>query len=333
MNDKISTHVKKVVARAVCFVLVIMMAALILYMYLVNTVRKSIDDYSVSYKEITFERIYSELDLLKKQADSNAKTVATFIEKDLMQQDLDKMKAEMDKGNFSDEMCDIFQKYSQGISLNGIDNRKNGIVIMTQEGVVEDFSYERASDKKLRTWNEEIKRSWNKELEKDAIDKILNHTTHSIIAMEKTNKGEKDHIKVSELTKETLKEIYYKEGIDGLKNYQFKCAAYITENGDIFAQEDFTHGVKNDNHKLIIVQEFNLYDQIYNVSDDLLNVEDHINNSVYKSSHILNMIYILGVFFVTNIIILIFYFSHLYNYYTGNKDPENVYPPNPPGNA
>ena len=37
---------------------------------------------------------------------------------------------------------------------------------------------------------------------------------------------------------------------------------YITNNGDIFGQNDTDQGIRYDNYKLIVIQRINLYEQI-----------------------------------------------------------------------
>lgn len=39
---------------------------------------------------------------------------------------------------------------------------------------------------------------------------------------------------ITEMTYEQLKSVYVKEGITGLRNYQFLVPIYITDTGDIF---------------------------------------------------------------------------------------------------
>lgn len=321
MKNKTESQKKAIMGRAVCFIMLIMVAGLVLYMYTVDRVKysesKSVDD----YKDIMFDRIYSELNLIKSQAYDSAKNVASNIEAEMRELDLDKVEADMESGKVNPDTREIIKNNIRGRSLNSIHNYKNGVIVMTQKGVFEDFNYERASHE-LRSWEDEINMAWNKELEKDAIDKILIHS-RGIIATEKINHCGKDHIKINEITEENLRKVFYEEGLDGFKNYQFKVAAYITETGDIFGNEDIVGGIKQDTHKLIIVQEFNLYDQLQAMSPDLMEIDDHILYIQQDCSITLSIMYIMGIFYVTSTIILLFYFSHLYNYYIGIYERKN----------
>lgn len=310
------TDKKAIIARAMCFIMLIMATGLILYMYCVERVKYSEEQSVNDYRNIMFDRIYSELNLLQAQARDSVKITASDIEKNLKELDLKSVQYDLDNGNMNPSMYNTIRNGINGKTLNGIDNYKNGIVVMTQQGVFEDFNYERASDHKLRTWDDEIKHAWNKDLEKEAINKLLIHSK-GIIATEKVNHLGKDHIYIKELTEENLRKVYLKEGLAGLQNYQFKVAAYITESGDIFGNEDIVSGVKQKTHKLIIIQEFNLYDQIQLMSPDLFDVDSHTLYIQEDYSITISIMYIMGIFYLASTVILLFYFSHLYNYYIG----------------
>lgn len=309
---------KIVMARAAVFIMLIMATGLILYLYTVDRVKHSKTQSVDDYQDVIFDRVYSELELLNAQAYDNAKHVAQAIEEDLNELNLEELKHDLDNGEINIEMHEVIQDNIRGVALNNIKNYKNGIVVMTANGVLEDPNYERASNNNIRIWDDEIKKAWNKELERDSIQKILVHS-NSLIAMEKINYLGKNHTKISEITKSELKKIYKKEGIEGLRNYQFKASAYITETGDIFGQDDIVHGVKQSNHKLIIVQEFNLYDQLKKMSPDLFETEEHILYIQQDCSITISIMYIMGLFYVASTVVLLFYFSHLYNYYLGNE--------------
>lgn len=322
-SENIKQHERKVMAKVVTIVMLIMASALMVFVYLVTTIRESKDDAIAAQNNAEFEKIYSEMQLLRSQSYDNCKSVTKDIEKDLRKLDLDILKDNMDNGIITDEVYEIIEKHARNVSLNGIDNYKNGITVMTQAGVLEDFNYERANGKEVRSWENEIEMAWNKDLEKDAINKILIHASKRIIAMEKNYMG-KDHMMIPEMTKENLKKVFLAEGIEGLRNYQFKVACYITETGDIFGQEDIVHGIKQDTHKLIIVQEFNLYDQLQQADSDVFDRDnDRLVDIEGRYSLIMNITYILGLFFIASIIILLFYFSHMYNYYIWMYDNES----------
>lgn len=304
-----------VVARAMCFVMIIMMAGLVLYMYSVERIKNSEEQSVLDYRNIMFDRIYSELDLLQHQAKESVINLASDIEEDLRELDLDKVHTDLDNGVMNTDMYKVIRDGINGKSLNGINNYKNSVIVMSQDGIFEDFNYERASVQ-FRSWDDEINHAWNKYLEEEAINKLLIHS-RGLIATEKINHLGKAHIKITELTEDNLREVYLKEGIAGLQNYQFKVAAYITESGDIFGNEDIVSGVKQKTHKLIIIQEFNLYDQLQLLSPDIFEVDEHSLYIQKEYSITISIVYITGLFYLASTVLLLFYFSHLYNYYIG----------------
>lgn len=297
--------------RSMGFVMLVMTAGLVLCMYTVERIKYSKEQSIYDYKNVVFDRIYSELNLLHKQAKNSAVNIASDIESDLKQLNLDKIQNDLDRGNTNSDLYNTIRNNIDGKSLNDIDNYKNGVTVMTQEGVFEDFNYERASAK-LRIWEDEIDKAWNKDLEREAIDRLLIHSK-KLIAMEKINHLNDKHIRIPELTEANLRKVYFNEGMDGLQNYQFKAAAYITETGDIFGNEDIVGGVKQKTHKFIIIQEFNLYDQLKALSPDLFKTDDHISYIENDFSITVSVAYIMGMLYLIGNILLLFYFSHTYN--------------------
>lgn len=328
MNEakKDTKNKKIIIARAMIFIMLILVSGLILYMYTVDRIKYSEEKAISGYTEVQFDRVWSELQFLRSQAHDNAKNVAETIEFELRQQNLDELKEDMDNGVMNETMYNIIKYAISGKSMNGIGNYRNGIVVMTQNGIFEDFNYERVDglddDTAIRTWQVEIDTAYNKKLEEEAIHRLLNHT-NSIIATEKVNRLGDDHIMIDTMDYDSLKEVFTKEGMDGLKNYQFINPAYITETGDIFGQDDIVQGVKQPNHKIIIVQEFNLYDQLEKINSAMFDMDDHINTITEDYSITTSIMYIMGLFYVASTITLLFYFSHLYNYYIGIHDLEN----------
>ena len=282
VKEDIKRNERKTLAKAIGIIMVILAASLFLFVFLVSTIRDSRSDAVQESKHLAFERLYSEMQILRAQAYDNCKRIRDDIETDLRAMDLEELKSVMDSGEISKEMYDIIDKHTKGISLNEIHNYKNGVIVMTQNGVLEDFNYERAADSRnsgIRTWEDEIDKAWNKDLERDAINKILNHDTEQPIATEKVEmENDENHIKITSMDKYELRNVFMNEGIEGLKNYQFKVTCYITDTGDIFGQEDIVHGTRQQTHKM-------------------------------------NIVYILGILFISSVIILLFYFSHMYNYY------------------
>ena len=94
------------------------------------------------------------------------------------------------------------------------------------------------------------------------IEKLL-VKTYDILYWEIDAPVSKHHMVITDPTIENLKALFYKEGLEGLKNIEFISAAYITDSGDIFGVDDIDNkGLRQSNHKIIVVQGFSVYDLI-----------------------------------------------------------------------
>ena len=69
-------------------------------------------------------------------------------------------------------------------------------------------------------------------------------------------------IDYSKITSDNIAEYYNKYGADIFKDVDMLVPTYITNNGDIFGQNDTDQGIRYDNYKLIVIQRINLYEQI-----------------------------------------------------------------------
>ena len=150
--------------------------------------------------------------------------------------------------------------------LNGIANDDNDLFICDRYGILMDISRSTAPDKFPNRWEDFYSRLENPMLAKEAVKELFDQED-GIVFWEITPKGKEvlsssvygEHIPSTAI----LRAKFQENGLDALKNIQFLAAAYITPEGDIFGVDDIDiHGVKTSNHKIIVVQTFNLYDQI-----------------------------------------------------------------------
>lgn len=271
-----------------------------------------------AFKEEQFNVIWTSLETLQLQAEKEVTDISKQIEKDILSlspEELEELEIDMSNDILNDNLHHILYSNIKNKTLNGINNHMNGIVVMTIDGYIEDFNYYRATksdDSNVRSWQMALNNSYNTKLDNDAIDKLLNRNS-GIIALESYNLTKNDnHIKINELTYESLLEVFLEEGIHGLKNYQIFVPYYITDFGDIFGNPDIIHGSKFDNNKLIVVQEFNLYDQIMNRHDELFN-DVQIKNVIARYDEVLRLMHILGISLIASVTGLILYLCSVYN--------------------
>lgn len=250
-----------------------------------------------------------------------AKTAAYNIENELRENysNLNDLYNDLDKYDNEDtQLINIISKNIDNKYLNNI--KTDNMFVAMRWGIFYDKSLDNSIiNEKLKTWEVVTNKYFDTELANEAINKILYKDTTSLIGWDTRifNDG-KEKIQTLDLNK--LKELYDQYGLEGLKNIELLCPAYITENGDIFGIPDVnTHGKQNDNDKIIVIQRINLYEQIINRNNDKISSLDNINiiKSEMNHSILLDKIYV-----IINIIILLILFiltSCIYNHDFGKK--------------
>lgn len=302
----------------ILFIVCLFAASVFMYRTIIDKIEYNRESTIEAFREEHFNVIWSHIKALQLESENQVTEVSKKIEKDLLdlsQEELNKVQIDMTNDTLNHNLHTILNNNIKGKNLNGIDNHMNGIVVMTIDGYIEDFNYYRASEDyktNVRKWEVAIENSYNKELEQDAIDKLLNRHT-GIIALESYNLTKNDdHIKINELTYDSLLEVFSKEGINGLKNYQIFVPYYITDFGDIFGEPDIVHGVKTDNNKLIVAQEFNLYDQVSSSYENTVN-DGEIKNVITRYDSLLRLMYVFGIVLISSVTVLICYLTNTYN--------------------
>lgn len=304
-----------VLIKSVCIVVLLLMVLSAVYSMIIADVKELQANTIRAIKEEQFDKIYNYLVILQDQAKESATSVATGIENDINANvDLNQLKEDMDNRRFNAQLNEILEKNTENVYLNGIDSGRNGILVCDTDGVLLDRSYDRAERKD----NSAIltpASDYNKKLADEALYDIMNHHVDELIAIEQVYNSEQmpeDHIKISEVTYETLKSVFMKEGLEGLQYYQFLVPAYITETGDVFGQQDIVMGIKNDTHKIIVIQEYNLIEQVKEKYQSIV-TDDHIERLVDQFIRTLNLLYVIGIGFIIDIIALLVYISIIYN--------------------
>lgn len=213
-----------------------------------------------SYIETVLREDYS-------AAGIQAKNMANGIDHDLRSsgEDIETLKSHLEVP--TDQIkntvyADIFRRNIKGSWMFGIKNDNNDAFVATRTGIVMDLSMNCAPDMIPRTWEAEYQMHYNKDLALDAV-RLLNDKSDKIIFWEFLPPNDPDHYMMPCASTDELKKLFVKEGIDGLRNIEFLAPAYITEDGDIYGVDDIgTRGERVQNHKIIVVQGFNLYEQL-----------------------------------------------------------------------
>lgn len=320
-NTKKKTVNKKrrrdlIIARSMAISMIVLLSMILIHANITQSLEQIGDQMVEKVEDERFEQIYAYLLDLNEKAEANAREVADNIEADITEAGLDTIKADMN--NDGTLLHDIFRnniKSGNDHYLDQAGSSYNGIFIASLEGILEDYSYTRSDGVDVRNWDHEISSAYNKQLAEKAIDKLLQQHNDELICSEPINriyKSDTDHTIISDASYEDLRRVYMNEGIEGLKNYQFYAPAYITENGDIFGEEDIVNGIRQPNNKIIVVQEFNLYDQLEEHHPRIFE-HDKVISIQNKFAVITNAMYISGLAYVVLVIVLLFYFSSVYN--------------------
>ena len=306
---KLELKSSKTLKNYILIISCVFLVIIFVYTNIIISVRKAHEGISESFKETQFENIMLYYDELQISAYNNAVEVAENIEADIRANvNLTSLKEDMDNGIIPDEVYDILEENCLDVNLGHIDNTRNGIVVISNDKILIDNNYGRASiaTKDVeRNIEGDRNFNWNKPLYDNAITKIFNKSnSDDIIAIETFESSNKNHIQIKTATYLNLKEVFMKEGVHGLRNYQFFVPAYITEYGDIFGQDDINQGILQENHKFIILQEFNIFDQIQRYHlEFLLNNEETALLAQHETA--VNILYILGITLIASYIIVV----------------------------
>ena len=175
--------------------------------------------------------------------------------------DLTVLRNELDSGIYSSKLNQIILDNIRGKYLYNIRNSNNDIVVISRNGIMMDLNLTKF-DTTYRSFDDEAKHHFNDKLTYAAIDNIMLHRDSAMIYYEPGKPDDtENHVLIQEPTKEALKDVFMKEGYEGLKGYVVLVPAYITDDGDVFGTPDISSdGLATNNHKIIVVQRFSLYD-------------------------------------------------------------------------
>lgn len=301
-------------------ILLIFGAAILLYSAVLSSVKNAKQSAMDQAKDTKFDLIWTQLQLSLVESYANAEIIAEHIERDIKTEfDLTDLKDALDTNDADayQRLSKLVAKNIERISLNDIDNHRNSVMVMTGDGIIlEDYTIDLSTKIPAGdNFNKYLDTSYNKELFLDALRKLKIHSEY-IIAIENIDyTGNDDHIKVSDVNRNTLKQVFDAEGLAGLQNYEFMTPVYITDTGDIFGTKDIVGGIPQENHKFVIVQTFNLYDQIIRNDHEYAD-NDYEDSIIERYDDVLVMLYIFGIILVVAIAACILYMMALYNFIT-----------------
>lgn len=257
-------------------------------------------------------------------AQTQSKGVAMQITRDLRAAypDITVLKSQMENplAVSNPQYLQIMKNDIRNIYLYNIANDSNDIFICNRDGVIMDLSLSTAGDSYPNTWDKVYARHVNPKLAELAVGQIFDQTEQIIFWQDKapfgvdTEGGVKNHYLMEAPTIQELRKLYDNEGLEGLRYIEFLAPAYITTSGDIFGVEDIDiHGVKTVTSKIVVVQTFNLYQQLMTRhSAELARYEAFRQNMVKDRRFVLTE-HAFYVIIITILVILTVYFLMAFN--------------------
>lgn len=179
--------------------------------------------------------------------------------------DLEGLDEDIDNPTPNSKLTKIFNKTLGDFYINQ-NTTVNRPIVLSMKCLLwgNSLSYDKAPDEVLSI-DTLLELQGNSKLNQEAIEAILRNDNTKYIFWENKNHN---NLKVMNIDK--LIDIYCKQGLNSMKNYELLVPVYITKDGDIFGVKD-TDGLghKVDNYKMIIVQRINIYDLLKEYSNEL----------------------------------------------------------------
>lgn len=236
---------------------------------------------------------------------------------DIYQDDFDNFIKEYDESKddskFIKTLNDILE--DENDRFFHVRNDENDIYIISPKEILADKSCRTSSkDNEERSLKEEIYKYSNPSLAKETFDCIVNGDRKDLFIQIKGSKTE-----ITELDYKSVLKLELKE----LKNYEFLSISYIDEYGDIMGEKDVDKkGKKQNNRKIILVQSFNMYDQVIDLGlDKNYNVIRGINSTLIEEQELEKSLYsIIGIIAVVAFISCFLVMACLINRYIRERD-------------
>lgn len=215
------------------------------------------------YDEIKWYDIEAAIKLTKEAARVRAVHSANDIIADIQNtySDLTILQQEVDKvGLGSPELIKILHRNLAGRYMYDNKTYNNSMFVISKLGIVYNQNIE-TLDRVTRSFSEEANTHFNGKLMYTALDALIAHKDENLIYYEPDDPQVQGHIMITSPTRNDMKDVFMREGLDGLKGYIILVPAYITDDGDVFGVPDISeNGQRNHNHKMIVVQQFSIYD-------------------------------------------------------------------------
>ena len=213
--------------------------------------------------------------------DQSKAMIQTNFVKDNIQKDLlnayagnmNKLKYDMDHPDINSTYCKILSQDINGKYIN-VDNDNNDMFVAELNipsmnpkypnfTIISDHSFN-CSSAGIRNAQKELVMHANPALGLDAVQRMTNQDTTSIIFWEFLKSNNPNHYKIQYDSLSELKKVFMSEGVTGLSTYEICNVAYInSDKTDIFGTADIDNlGEKTNNYKIVVYQGFSITDDL-----------------------------------------------------------------------
>ena len=221
--------------------------------------------------------------------------------------DYDALKQDFDLPTEEARFTKIVNEEMSGQYINVMNDNNDPFLAFTNFGVFSDKSLNCSSDGEQRTWEQEIDKHANSDLASQAVNALVNMDTNKTIFWEFLPSMDEEHEMLNEMSMHDLKKVFLDEGIEGLSTYEFLSPAYITPEGDIFGTADVDNrGYRLENYKIIVVQGFNVVDDLTSSKKDKLSKFTNTRKIILREYEYEKTLTQITLFLILGIILLTF---------------------------
>ena len=204
----------------------------------------------------------------------------------------------------TNELKIISSIYFKNYYFTHVNNRNNDIFICNKNGIVADYSKEAESVYTFIPWGADTDiRPSTPSIKGEVLDKLLDPNDVNTIIFKDGNE------KIYSM--DDLKEVYINDGIEEFKNYNVLVPVYISSD---LKSSSANYGTAMNDYSVIIVQEFNIYDQIMNMQPDLGKYSSTGFNE-NEMDEIISVLYMLGFCLLIGDVVFITLIIHIHNGY------------------
>ena len=204
----------------------------------------------------------------------------------------------------TDKLKIISSIYFKNYYFTHVNNRNNDIFICNKNGIVADYSKEAESVYTFIPWGADTDiRPSTPSIKGEVLDKLLDPNDVNTIIFKDGNE------KIYSM--DDLKEVYINDGIEEFKNYNVLVPVYISSD---LKSSSANYGTAMNDYSAIIVQEFNIYDQIMNMQPDLGKYSSTGFNE-NEMDEIISVLYMLGFCLLIGDVVFITLIIHIHNGY------------------